>query len=129
VHFPIVRPRVIQADYIQNMMSFFRTTCVLLFGVCHSTVLDMDANANLFSRMLPVFEQEEEELVATGKRPLLNGETHQSLVEAVSKVHKLMDTGVIEKEKGIRLLGSLEYAERVQKLASLLDGARLITPM
>jgi hypothetical protein len=79
--------------------------------------------------MLPVFEQEEEELVATGKRPLLNGETHQSLVEAVSKVHKLMDTGVIEKEKGIRLLGSLEYAERVQKLASLLDGARLITPM
>ena len=99
-----------------------------MLSISNSTVLDMDANANLFSRMLPVFEQEEEELVATGKRPLLNGETHQTLDEAVSKVHKLMDAGVIEKEKGIRLLGSLEYAERVQKLASLLDGARLITP-
>ena len=88
------------------------------------TVLDSDPNSNLFSRMLPIFDKEEEESIIDHKKPILGGETEFTLEEATQRVQKLVDEGVLGKDESAKLLNSLHYAERVRQIASLMDGAK-----
>jgi hypothetical protein len=95
-----------------------------LVSVCAGTVLDADPNANLFSRLLPVFAKEEEQSIVERKSPLLGGETQLSLEEATRRVNKLVDMGVFDPEKASKLLHSLNFAKSVHHIASLMDGGR-----
>ena len=96
----------------------------LLTFSSHATVLDSDPNTNLFSRMLPIFEKEEEESIIGGMKPILGGETEFTLEEATNRVQKLVGKGVLGKDEGAKLLNSLNYAERLRQIASLMDGAK-----
>ena len=96
-------------------------------SVCTGTVLDSDPNANLFARLMPVFQDEEAVAVDQGSKPLLGGETSYSLEEATKRVESLVEKGIIERAKADKLLQSLNYAERVRHIASLMDGGRLVS--
>ena len=100
----------------------------LLFSAvlkAEATVLDADPNRNLFSRLLPVFEAEETQLVAAKKIPVLGGETSESIAEATALAQQLVMSGRVSKEVGDKLIESLQNASRVKKLVSLLDGGRM----
>ncbi len=97
--------------------------CLANISTC--TVLDSDPNANLFSRLLPVFAEEAEQAVAQRKSPLLGGETELSMEEASKRVKKLVDMGILDQAKGSKLINSLHFASNLRQIASLMDGVKL----
>ena len=100
-----------------------KLTCILglaAMSVCAEPFAD--ANSRMFAHLAPVFQRDEERLIADQKRPVLGGATLGSLEEASARVMRLIESGTIPKEKGERLIHSLEAAQKVRKLASLLDG-------
>jgi hypothetical protein len=116
-------------QHLFNQMIIERTVLLSISALGMCSVLDSDPNANLFTRLLPVFENEEEHSVVQGKTPLLGGETGYSLQEATERVQKLLDEGVIDEPNGTKLMNSLRYAERVRHVASLMDGGKLVSEL
>ena len=111
-------------SYYSVIMLLGRLTCMFALAATASANAPLDdSNARLFAHLMPVFQREEELLVADRKRPVLNGATYGSLEEASARVAKLMESGIVPKEKGERLMHSLQAAAKVRKLASLLDVA------
>lgn len=102
-------------------------TLLAAASVSSGTVLDSDPNTNLFARLMPIFQAEESKAVEQGSQPLLGGESTYSLEEATRRVESLVEKGIIERGKADKLLQSLNYAERVRHIASLMDGGRLVS--
>jgi hypothetical protein len=99
---------------------FMRVVALLMGGLlCNG--LESDINSKLFAHMIPQFEAEEAELIASAERPAVPGETVYSLKSAIEKIHKLVAVGHVGKEQGEKLVHSLIAAEQLRKIASMVQ--------
>lgn len=92
----------------------------LLMGGLLCNGLEPDINSKLFAHMIPQFEAEEAELIASAERSS-PGETVYTLKSAIDKIHKLVAVGHVGKEQGEKLVHSLIAAEQLKKIASMVQ--------
>ena len=108
-------------------MTILRLTYMAALAILGSSAAApySDPNSRLFAHMAPVFQMEQEKLISDKRQPILEGSSLVVLEEASARVLKLVESGAISRDKGEKLIHSLEAAQKVRKLASLLDGTKV----